>query len=94
MSEGFADLLCHRVSGLRPTFEKTIRSKGLVFPPWDTAVRRYVYNLGTKQRFSDKPDYLILLSTLESLTLIQQPNSFEHCTSADGRMSEGFADLL
>ena len=56
MSKGFADSLSHKISGLRPTFEKAKLLIGQVFPFWDPTGRRYIYNLVTKEQFYDKPD--------------------------------------
>ena len=67
MSRGFADFLSHHIPGLRPTCKKARLSKGQVFPFRDTLNRRYVYNLVTKDKFSDKPDLPTLLSTLEAM---------------------------
>ena len=67
MSKGFADFLSHHIPCLRPTCKKARLFKGQVFPFWDSLNRRYIYNLVTKDKFSDKPDLPTLLSTLEAM---------------------------
>ena len=67
MSRGFAVFLSHHIPGLRPTCKKARLSKGQVFPFCDSLNRRYIYNLVTKDKFSDKPDLPTLLSTLEAM---------------------------
>ena len=66
MSKGFADFLSHHIPCIRPTCKKARLSRGQVFPFWDSLNRRYIYNLLTKDNFSDKPDLPTLLSTLEA----------------------------
>ena len=67
MSRGFADFLSHHIPGPRPTCKKARLSKGQFFLFWDSLNRLYIYNLVTKDRFSDKPDLPTLLSTLEAM---------------------------
>ena len=67
MRRGFADFLSHHISDLRPTCKKARLLKGQVFPFWDSLNRRYIYNIVTKDKFSDKPGLPTLLSTLEAM---------------------------
>ena len=66
-SRGFADFLSHQVPRLRPACKKARLSKRQIFPFWAFLNRRYIYNLVTKDKFSDKPDLTTLLSTLEAM---------------------------
>ena len=66
MSRGFADFLSHKVPGLLPTCKKA-KLMGHVLLFWDSTGRRYIYNLVTKQRFFDKPDFSTLLITFETM---------------------------
>ena len=56
MSKGFADLLSQRISGLRDTCRQTKLLSGQMFPFWDRVGNRYIYNLVTKTKFSEKPN--------------------------------------
>ena len=67
MSRGFADFLSHHNPVQRPTCKKARLFKAQVFPFWDSLNRRYIYNLATKDKFSDKPDLPTLLSTLGAM---------------------------
>ena len=53
ISEGFADFLSHRISGVRSTCRKAKLLMGQVYPFWDSIGKRYIYNLVTKERFCD-----------------------------------------
>ena len=67
MSKGFADLLSQRISGLRNTCRQTKLLSGQTFPFWDRAGNRYIYNLVTKTKFSQKPNLTTLSLTLEEM---------------------------
>ena len=67
MSKGFADLLSQRISGLRDTCRQTKLLSGQTFPFWDRAGNRYIYNLVTKTKFSEKPNLTTLSLTLEEM---------------------------
>ena len=41
--------------------------KDQVFPFWDSSSRRYIYNLITKKKYSDKPDLSTLATTLQNM---------------------------
>ena len=66
MSEGFANYLSHRNSGLRSTCRKAKLFMGHVFLFWDSTGKRYIQILVTKEMFCDKPDLLTLSNTLEA----------------------------
>ena len=74
MSKGFADLLSHRFPGLRSTCRKAKLFMGQVFPFWDSTGKRYIYNLGTKERFYDKPNLSTLSKTLEAMKIYASMN--------------------
>ena len=67
MSRGFADFLSHHIPGLRPTCKKARLSKGQLLSFWDYLNRRHIYNLVTKDKFSDKLDLSTLLPTLKAM---------------------------
>ena len=54
MSKGFAELLSQQVPGLRDTCNWTKLLTGQTFPFWDCVGNRYLYNLVTKTKFSEK----------------------------------------
>ena len=64
MSKGFAQFLSERVPRLRRTYRRANLLKDQVFPFWDSSSRRYIYNLVTKEKYSDKPDLQTLATTL------------------------------
>ena len=47
--------------------EKKDTFMGQVYPFWDSTVKRYIYNLVTKERFCDKPNLSTLSKTLEAM---------------------------
>ena len=49
MCEGFTDLLIERVPSLRTIGKRTKMLTSQVFPSWDQAGKRYIYNLVTIQ---------------------------------------------
>ena len=67
MSKSFADLLSQRISGLRDTCRQTKLLSGQTFPFWDRAGNRYIYNLVTKTKCSEKPNLTTLSLTLEEM---------------------------
>ena len=67
MSKGFAQFLSKRVPRLRRTCRRANLLKDQVFPFWDFSSRRYIYNLVTKEKYSDKPDLQTLATTLQSM---------------------------
>ena len=67
MSRGSVDFLSYHIPGLCPTCKKALLTKRQVFPFWNSSNRRYIYNLVTKNKFSDKLDFSTLLSTLEAM---------------------------
>ena len=66
-SKGFADILSHRIPGLRSTCRKARLFMGQVFPFWDSTGKRYIYKLVTKESFYEKPNLSTLSKTLEAL---------------------------
>ena len=64
MSKGFAQFLSERVPRLRRACRRANLLKNQVFPFWDNSSRRYIYNLVTKENYSDKPDLQTLATTL------------------------------
>ena len=72
MSKGFAQSLSETVPRLTRTCRRANRLKDQVFPFWDSSSRRYIYNLVTKEKYSDKPDLQTLATTLESMQPHQQ----------------------
>ena len=66
MSKAFADILSHRIPGLRSTCRKAEPFVGQVFPFWDSTGKRYIYNLVTNERFCDKPNLSTLSKRLEA----------------------------
>ena len=78
MSKGFAQFLSKRVPQLRRTCRQANFLKDQVFPFSDSSTRRYIYNLVTKEKYSDKPDQQILATTLQNM----QAHATMHGTSA------------
>ena len=66
MSEGFADLLSHRIPGLRDPCRRTKLLTGQAFPFWDQTGNQYIYNLVTKTKCFEKHNLPILSLTLEA----------------------------
>ena len=67
MSKGFAGLLSQRIPGLRDTCRRTKLLTGQAFPFWDQTGNRYIYNLVTKTKCSEKPNLSTLSLTLEEV---------------------------
>ena len=67
MSKGFAQFLSERVRRLRRTCRQANLLLDQVFPFWESSSRRYIYNLMTKENFSDKPDLQTLATTLQNM---------------------------
>ena len=67
MSKGFAQFLSERVPRLRRTCRQANLLKDQVIPFWDSSSRRYIFNLVTKENFSDKPDLQTLATTLQNM---------------------------
>ena len=74
MSEGFADVLSHRIPGLRSTCREAKHFLGQVCPFWDLTGKRYIYNLVTKERFCDEPNLSTLSKTLEAMKIHASTN--------------------
>ena len=55
MSKGFAQLLPERNPRLKRVCRRANLMKEQTFPYWDSSTRRYIYNLVTKGKYSDKP---------------------------------------
>ena len=67
MSKGFAQFLSERIPRLRRTFRRVNLLKDQVFPFWDSSSRRYMYNLVTKGKCSEKLDLKTLDTTLQGI---------------------------
>ena len=67
MSQGFAELLSQRSLGLRDTCRGTKLLTRQVFPFWDQTGNRYIYNLVTKTKCSEKPNLPTRFLTLEEM---------------------------
>ena len=67
MSKGCAQFLSERVPRLRRTCRQANLIKDQVFSFWDSSSKRYIYNLVTKEKFSDKPDLQTLAKTLQNI---------------------------
>ena len=67
MSKGSAQFLSERVPRLRRTCKRAKLLKDQVFPSWDASSGRYIYNLVTEEKYSDKPDLQTLATTLQSI---------------------------
>ena len=67
MSKGFAQFLSERIPRLRRSCRRANLLKHQVIPFWDSSSRRYIYNLVTKEKFSDKPDLQTLSTTLQNM---------------------------
>ena len=65
MSKTFALFLSERFPRLRKTCRRANLLRDQVFPFWGSSSRRYIYNLETKEHFSDKPDLKTLATTLQ-----------------------------
>ena len=67
MGKGFAQFLSERVLRLRRTFRRANLLRYQVFPFWDSSSRRNIYNLVTKEKYSDKLDLQSLATTLQNM---------------------------
>ena len=67
MSKRFAQVLSERVPLLRRTCRRANLLKDQVFPFCDCCSGRYIYNLVTKEKYSDKPDLQTLATTLQNM---------------------------
>ena len=67
MSKRFAQFSSERVPRLRRTCRRANLLKDQGFPFWDSSSRRYIYNLVTQEKYSDKPDLQNLATTLQSI---------------------------
>ena len=77
VSKGFAQFLSERVPLLRRTCRRANVLKDQVFPLWDSSSRRYIYNLVTTEKYSDKPD----MQTLDTTLQIMQSHATMHGVS-------------
>ena len=67
MSERFAQFSSERFLRLRRTCRRANFLKDQVFSFWDSSSRRFIYNLVTKEKHSDKPDLQTLATTLQNM---------------------------
>ena len=67
LSKRFAYFLSQRIPGLRDTCRRTKLLTGQTFPFWHQTGNRYIYNLVTKTKFSEKPNLPTLSLTLEEM---------------------------
>ena len=67
MSKSSAQFLSERVPRLKRTCRRANLLKDQVFLFWYSSSRRYIYNLVTKEKYSDKPDLQILATTLQNM---------------------------
>ena len=67
MSKGFAQYSSERVPRLRRTCRRANLLKDQVLPFWHSSSRRYVFNLVTREKYSDKPDLQTLATTLQNM---------------------------
>ena len=67
MSKVCAQFLSETIPPLRRTCRRANLLKDQVFPFWDSSSRRYIYDLVTKGKYSDKPDLQTLATTLQSM---------------------------
>ena len=65
--KGFAQFSSKRVPQLRRTCRQANFLKDQVFLFWDSSSRRYIYNVVTKEKYSDKPDLQTLTTTLQKM---------------------------
>ena len=61
MSKGLAQFLSERVPRLRRTCRRANFLEDQVFRFWDSSSTRYIYNLATKEKNSDKPELQTLV---------------------------------
>ena len=67
MSKAFAELLPQGIPGLQDTCRQTKLLTRQNFPFWDRVGNRYIYNLVTKIKFSEKPNLPTLSLTPEEM---------------------------
>ena len=67
MSKGFAQFISERVPRIWRTYRRTNLFKDQVFPFWDSSSRRSIYNLVTKEKYSDELDLQTLATTLQNM---------------------------
>ena len=67
MSKGFAQFISEGVPRLRRTCRRANFLEDQVFPYWDAFPRRYINNLVTKEKYSDKLDLPTLATTLQNM---------------------------
>ena len=67
MSKGFAQFLSERISRLKRVCRRANLMKDQVFPFWDSSSRLYIYNLVTKEKYSDKLYWPTLATTLKNM---------------------------
>ena len=67
MSKGFAELLSQQVPGLRDKCRGTKLLSRQTFLFWDQTSNRYIYNLVTKTKCSEKPNLPTLSLTVEEI---------------------------
>ena len=67
MSKGFANFLSQQIHGLRGACRRAKLFTGQIFPFWDQTGNRYIYNLVTKTKYSEKPNLRTLSLTLDEM---------------------------
>ena len=67
MSKRFAQFLSERIARWRRRCKRANILKNQVFPYWDFSTRRYIYNLVTKEKYSEKLDWSTLATTLQNM---------------------------
>ena len=67
MSKGFAQFHSERIPRLRRVCRRANNLKDQVFSFCDSSSRRYIYNLVTEEKYSDKADLPTLATTLENM---------------------------
>ena len=67
MSKGFAELLSQQIPGLQDTCRRTKLLTGQTFTFWDQTSNRYIYNLVTKTKCTEKPNLPTLSLNLEEM---------------------------
>ena len=66
-SNGVGQFWSEGVPRVRGTCRRANLFKDQVFPFWDSSSRRYIYNLVTKEKYSDKPELETLGTTLQNI---------------------------
>ena len=72
MSKGFAAFLSQQIHGLRDACRRTKLFTGQTFPFWDQTGIRYIYNLVTKTKYSEKPNLRTLSLILEEMKSLER----------------------